>query len=313
MPLAQSADQASSNVPFDCLVIGGGPGGMTAAIYLARMNRKTLLVDGGRSRARLIPRSYNHPGFPGGVKGRDLLGRMREQMRELGVQTSDAEVTALEKTQEGFFQIEVDGRRVLGQNVIFAAGLEDNLPPLEDASELVSSGYLRICPICDGYEIANRPVAVIGSTPRAIAEARFLKTFSTTITIVTFGETPDWDEEGAASLREEEIGLIAQPLLRFSKTSTGEVDLQFEGGSRLEGVVLYTALGVRPRSQVAARLGVLLEEDGRIRTGTHQETNIDGFFAAGDVVTGLNQLGVAMAHGEIAAVAVHNRLRTGST
>ena len=311
MPVAQSADQAGSNVPFDCLVIGGGPGGMTAAIYLARMNRKTLLVDGGRSRARLIPRSYNHPGFPGGVKGRDLLSRMREQMHELGVQIADAEVTALEKTQEGFFRIEVDGQRVLGQNVIFAAGLEDNLPPLDDAADLVSSGYLRICPICDGYEIANRPVAVIGATLRAVAEARFLKTFSTMITIVTFGQKPDWGEDVTASLREEEINVIVDPLLRFSKTATSEVDLQFEGGRQLDGVVLYTALGVRPRSQVAAKLGVLLEEDGRITTGPHQETNIDGLFAAGDVVTGLNQLGVAMAHGEIAAVAVHNRLRTG--
>ncbi|MFN7027189.1 MAG: NAD(P)/FAD-dependent oxidoreductase [Pseudorhizobium sp.] len=313
MPVAQSADQAGSDVPFECLVIGGGPGGMTAAIYLARMNRKTLLVDGDRSRARLIPRSYNHPGFPGGVKGRDLLGRMREQMDELGVQTSQGDVIALEKTQEGFFRMELDGRPVLGQNVIFATGLEDNLPPLEDASGLVSSGYLRICPICDGYEIANRPVAVIGATLRAIAEARFLKTFSSKITIVTFGETPEWDEDAAESLREEEIDVIVEPLLRFSKTSTGEVNLQFNGGNRLDGVVLYTALGVRPRSQVAAQLGVLLEEDGRISTGPHQETNIDGFFGAGDVVTGLNQLGVAMAHGEIAAVAVHNRLRTGST
>lgn len=307
-----SAAQATATVPYDCLVIGGGPGGMTAAIYLARMNRKTLLIDAGRSRASLIPRSYNHPGFPGGVKGRDLLGRMREQMQELGVPVADGEVTALERTPDGFFRIEIEGKARLGQNVIFATGLEDNLPPFEDAADLVSSGYLRICPICDGYEIANRPVAVVGSTMRAVAEARFLKTFTHSITIVTLGEAPDWDEAASDSLQDDGISVVVEPLLAMSKTPAGELDLQFEGGSKLEGIVVYTALGVRPRSQLAEQLGVRLQEDGRISTGPHQETNIDGVFSVGDVVTGLNQLGVAMAHGEIASVAVHNRLRTGT-
>src|SRR5690606_4929838 len=73
MPVNGSSGQAVSDMPFDCLVVGGGPGGMTAAIYLARMNRKALLIDAGRSRASLIPRSYNHPGFPGGIRGRDLV------------------------------------------------------------------------------------------------------------------------------------------------------------------------------------------------------------------------------------------------
>ena len=285
---------------------------MTAAIYLARMNRKALLIDGGRSRARLIPRSYNHPGFPGGVKGRDLLGRMREQMDELGVSSLDSDVTALEATVDGFFQIEVEGRSVSGQNIIFATGLEDNLPPFDDAAELVSSGYLRICPICDGYEIAGRPVAVIGSTLRAVAEARFLKTFTKSISIVTRGEAPEWDDVVDAELRDEGITVIIQDISTVSRTNTGELDLLFQDRSRMDGVVLYTALGVRPRSQLAQQIGVRLEEDGRIPTGPHQETNVNGCFAAGDVVTGLNQLGVAMAHGEVAAVAVHNRLRNGT-
>ncbi|MCJ8519624.1 thioredoxin reductase (NADPH) [Pseudorhizobium tarimense] len=312
MPASNPAEQVATKVPFDCLVLGGGPGGMTAAIYLARMNRKALLIDGGCSRARLIPRSYNHPGFPGGVKGRDLLGRMREQMAELGVSVVDGDVTGLEKTTDGFFQMDIDGRPVFGQNVIFATGLEDNLPPFEDAADLVSSGYLRICPICDGYEIAGRPVAVIGSTLRAVAEARFLKTFTTSIAIVTLGEVPGWDEATDAELRDEGIAVVEQELLTLSRTETGELDLLFEDGSRMNGVVLYTALGVRPRSRIAQQIGVRLEEDGRITTGPHQETNVDGCFAAGDVVTGLNQLGVAMAHGEVAAVAIHNRLRNGT-
>ena len=311
--LGRGSDElAVSDSPFDCIILGGGPGGMTAAIYLARMNRKTLLVDGGRSRARLIPRSYNHPGFPGGVIGRDLLARMREQIAELGVPVVEGEAAQFGRTADGFFKADIRGRLVLGQNVIFATGLEDNMPPLDHAHDLVAEGYLRICPICDGYEIAGRPAVVIGATMRAVAEARFLKAFTPTIAIATLGEAPQWDEETQAALREENIEVVVEPLSSFTKTGEDDMDMMFGKGKLFKGVVVYAALGVRPRSQVAAQLGVRLEEDGRINTGAHQETNVEGCFGVGDVVTGLNQIGVAMAHGEVAAVAVHNRLRTGS-
>lgn len=309
MPVNGSSGQATSDMPFDCVVVGGGPGGMTAAIYLARMNRKALLIDAGRSRASLIPRSYNHPGFPGGIRGRDLIARMREQLRDLRVEIVEGEASRIGKTDDGFFRTDVGGRSAIGQNIILSTGLEDNLPPLPQALDLVADGYLRICPICDGYEIAGRPVAVLGSTMRAVAEARFLKSFTTTITVVTLGKPPEWGREVDAALAEEGITVLAGALASSMKVGGGEMSLIFEEGARLERVVLYSALGVRPRSRLAADLGVVVEEDGRIGTGLHQETNVEGCFGVGDVVTGLNQLGIAMAQGEIAAVAVHNRLR----
>ena len=309
MPSNGSPGQAASDIPFDCVVVGGGPGGMTAAIYLARMNRKALLIDAGRSRASLIPRSYNHPGFPGGIKGHDLIARMRQQLRDLGVEVAEGEASRIEKTDGGFFRTDVGGRWIIGQNIIFSTGLEDNLPPFPQALDLVSDGYLRICPICDGYEIAGRPVAVIGSAMRAVAEARFLKSFTTTIAVVTLGKPPEWGEEVGAALADEGIAVQTGALASSIKAGAGEMSLMFEKGARLERVVLYSALGVRPRSGLAVELGVVVEDDGRIGTGLHQETNVEGCFGVGDVVTGLNQLGVAMAQGEIAAVAVHNRLR----
>jgi Thioredoxin reductase len=294
----------------DCLVIGGGPGGMTAAIYLARMNRAVRLIDGGKSRASLIPRSYNHPGFPGGIRGRDLLARMREQLQELRVEILQDDATDVRKTSEGFFSVSIAGGRSLtGQNLVFATGLVDNLPPFENARGMVAEGYLRICPICDGFEIGGRPVCVIGSTMRAVAEARFLKTFSSSVSIVTLGETPSWEGGPDGLSSDEGIAVVTAPLASLKKTGETETSLRFADGTLLDGVVLYSALGVRPRSALAAGLGLALEEDGRIATSAHQEAAIEGCFAVGDVVTGLNQLGVAMAQGEIAAVAIHNRLR----
>lgn len=309
MPLTGSSNGTVSDIPYDCLIIGGGPGGMTAAIYLARMHRRALLVDAGGSRASLIPRSYNHPGFPGGIKGSDLIARMREQLRDLKIEVVEETSTRLERSGNGFFQLQAGGRRFAGQNVIFATGLDDNLPPFDDAHELVAEGYLRICPICDGYEIAGRPAGVIGSTMRAVAEARFLKTFTTSISIATLGRQPQWDEEVSLALAEEGIDVLVGSLVSVTKGARNEMNLAFGTGEKLNGIVLYSALGVRPRSRLAAQLGVALEEDGRISTGSRQQTNVEGCFGVGDVVTGLNQLGVAMAQGEVAAVAIHNRLR----
>ena len=151
-----------------CVIVGGGPGGLTAAIYLARFRRRFLLIDAGESRATWIPRSHNHPGFPKGVGGPELLTRLREQLH------------------------------------------------------IYSHAHLDI---------------------------------------------------------------------------TREVD------------VIYSAEGFHPRSHLASALGVAQLTDGRVVTDGHQRTSVKGCYAAGDIVTGLNQLGVAMAQGEIAAVDIHNRLR----
>src|SRR5690606_35690289 len=124
--------------------------------------------------------------------------------------------------------------------------------------------------------IAGRPVAVLGSTMRAVAEARFLRSFTTTITVVTLGKPPEWGREVDAALAEEGITVRAGALASSMTAGAGEMSLIFEEGARLDGVVLYSALGVRPRSRLAADLGVVVEEDGRIGTGLHQETNAEG-------------------------------------
>ncbi|WP_313903967.1 NAD(P)/FAD-dependent oxidoreductase [Rhizobium laguerreae] len=163
--------------------------------------------------------------------------------------------------------------------------------------------------MCDGYEIAGRPAVVIGATERAASEARFLKSFTTDIAIATLGNTLDVTAETMDRLIDDRVTVRCERLVRCLRSEHGTVDLVLEASTVLEKVVLYSALGVRPHSQLAERLAVALDRDRRIKVGSHQETNIQGIYAVGDVVTGLNQLGVSMAQGEIAAVAIHNRLR----
>ncbi|TCN33037.1 NAD(P)/FAD-dependent oxidoreductase [Sinorhizobium americanum] len=289
---------------YDCIIVGGGPAGLAASVYLARLNRHVIVVDEGNSRASLIPRSYNHPAFPGGVPGQVLLDRMHDQAARFGVEYLAARADLLERVGDSF-QCKVAGRLLRSRAVIGATGLVDVLPPWPNAKELVRNGNLRLCPICDGYEINGEPVVVIGNNRRAMKEAAFLLSFTDEVTVATLGAEPEG--QTPADIRPP-IRLITARLARHEPVPEDRMALEFLGGVAMEAVAVYSALGCRPQSLLAQAIGVKLDEEGRIPTDQHQRTGVRFFYAIGDVVTGLNQLGVAMAQGEIAAVTAHNDL-----
>jgi len=294
---------------FDAIVIGGGPGGLTAAIYLARFRRRFLLIDAGQSRAQSIPRSHNHPGFPDGVGGVELLERMRAQLANHADDVRTGTVTALMRTPDGVFELTVDGEQLSASHVVLATGVVDVQPPLSNAPDAVRRGLVRQCPICDGYEMINRKLVVIGRGAQGLAEALFLRTYTADITLVTLGQPLDLSDENRAAMGRAGIRAVEIPLADIAFDGDRIARLCFADGATLTFDALYSALGIQPRSELAAALGIKLHPDNRIVTDDHQQTSVEGCYAAGDIVTGLNQLGVAMAQGEIAAVDIHNRLR----
>jgi thioredoxin reductase (NADPH) len=295
---------------LDCIVIGGGPGGLTAAIYLARFRRRFALVDGGQSRASWIPRSHNHPGFPHGITGTDLLRRMREQVADHGVDIRQGTVTSLACRADGAFEALVDGRDTLtASHVVLAMGVVDVEPPLPNVLEAVRRGLVRQCPICDGYEMIDSTLVVLGQGSAGLGEALFLRSYTPDITLVTLGQTLELSGEDRRRMDEAGIRAVETPLADIVTEGDRIVRLSFADGSVLTFDAIYSALGSHPRADLAAALGLSLHHDRRIVAGDHQRTSIEGCYAVGDIVTGLNQLGVAMAQGEIAAVDIHNRLR----
>ncbi|ASY73272.1 NAD(P)/FAD-dependent oxidoreductase [Sinorhizobium fredii] len=292
------------NLIYDCIVVGGGPAGLAASVYLARLNRRVVVVDKGNSRASLIPRSYNHPAFPDGVPGQVLLDRMHEQASRFGVEHIAGRADRLEQIDDAFRCIAA-GQSLQSRAIICATGLVDVLPPWPHATELVRNGNLRVCPICDGYEIGGAPVVVIGNSRRAMKEAAFLLSFTDDVTVATLGA--ELEGLSPADLKQP-IRLVTARLTRHRPVPEDRIALEFHDGTMMEAVAVYSALGCRPQSLLARALGVKLDEEGRIPTDQHQRTDIRRFYAIGDVVTGLNQMGVAMAQGEIAAVAAHNDL-----
>jgi len=138
-------------------VIGAGPGGLTAAIYLARYLREVVVVEDGRSRALWIRRSHNCPGYPDGIPGPELLTRLRRQAQRYGAPLWSGRVDALERGLGDTFMCSLGGEPLEASTVLLATGAEDVAPPIPDLDEAIRRGVVRHCPACDAYEVGGWP------------------------------------------------------------------------------------------------------------------------------------------------------------
>jgi thioredoxin reductase (NADPH) len=293
---------------LDCLIVGGGPAGMTAAIYLARYRRRALVVDAGESRATWIPRSHNHAGYPEGINGVQLLARMSAQAREYGATFERGTVDAIRRDGD-IFHAEVNGRPLAARNVLLATGVVNRQPAMDrtDHDRAMARGLIRYCPVCDGYEVTDKRVGVLGASGHGVAEALFLRTYTADITLMpqNFAEV---GEEDRRRLDEHGIALIERPVDSF-RVGEDRIEAVLEDGEVLGFDTIYPALGTDPRSDLARQLDCRLSEGDCIVVDAHQSTEVPGVYVAGDVVEALDQISVAMGHAAIAATAIHNRLR----
>jgi thioredoxin reductase (NADPH) len=293
---------------LDCIIVGAGPAGLTAAIYLARFHLSIRLFDCGTSRAALIPCTHNHAGFPDGISGLELLSRMIEQAEQFGAERELARVTRIERQDDGFI-VSAEGRDHRARTVLLATGVINNRPKgMDDAlhTEALAKGLLRYCPICDGYEVTDRRVAVIGTGGHGTAEAVFLRGYTADVTLISPAAQHELDAQCEAELDKAGVARIHGPCGGYA--IEGE-QLAFDTAEgRLTFDSVYPALGSRVRSDLAAEAGALLSEDDCIVVDSHQRTNIPGLFAAGDVVKGLDQISHAMGAGGVAATAIRNYL-----
>lgn len=292
---------------LDCLVIGGGAAGLVAGTYLARFRRRVRIIDGGKSRLRWIPTSHNYPGFAEGIHGRDILARLAEQTRRYGVAIDDGMVTALERRGD-IFVARIGARDVAARTVILATGVVDVTPDFPGAGEALAMGCLRYCPICDGYEAIGRNVAVIGAGLHGMRESLFIRRYAGALTVLTMGQAAQAPEDMLRRLDAERIRLIDDRIDGMRYAGDRSVEIAFDGGRAERFDVVYAALGTCVNSELARGLGAARTEQGELKVDAHLQTSVDGLYAAGDVVEGLNQITVAMGHAAIAATAIHNRL-----
>jgi len=286
---------------FDCLIVGGGPVGLVAATYLGRFRRQVLLIDANESRANLIPTTFNCPGFPDGIAGKELLRRLRVQAVRYGAQIVDGHVEKLARKGGNFTAIPYG---IQARSILIATGVADVLPDTPDLAALIASGGLRICPVCDAFEVVDKAVAVIGPLRDAAKKAVFLRTYTRSVVILTTDQGAEPEAGNKADGLSFEIVAVEPTSIR----AMGSHVTVRSGGQLRAFDTIYPAMGCAVRSRLAADLGATCDNMGNLLTDAHQRTVIRGLYAAGDVVNELNQLAVGFGHAAIAASDIHDYL-----
>jgi thioredoxin reductase (NADPH) len=294
---------------LDCLIIGGGPAGLTAAIYLARFHLDILVVDGGKSRASWIPCTRNHAGYPDGIKGTELLERMRQQACKYGAKIETEYVTKLERDSEtGLFTATWGSGRANARTVLIATGVTNRRPPMDEElhDEALARGLVRYCPICDGYEVTDKKVGVIGSDSHGVAEAVFIRSYTADVTLIAPDKALRLNPEDSRKLHEAGIECVDGPAQAVAIADKCITIDTAEGHYTFDSI--YPALGSDTHTQLGEMVGAKLAPDGCFLCDDHQRTSVPGLYAAGDVVHGLDQISHAMGEGGVAATTIRNDL-----
>lgn len=297
---------------YDSLIVGGGPGGLTAAIYLRRFTRNVAVVDKGNSRLRLIPVSHNYPGFPEGVPGPTLLGNLTVQLQRYGGAVMAGEIVDL-RIEDGHFAADYlaedadEPVQLRALTVILATGVADVGLPVENWREAVAFGSVRLCPVCDGFDVMDKRIAVATAEINPVGHALFMRTFSADVTLFERGDASILTDDDRRRLDAAGVRYIDSPLLSVTLDASMKPVLHTKDGD-YEADVFYPMLGENARSSLAAKLGAETAHCDELVVDSHGATAVPGLYAIGDVTVGLNQIAVAAGQAARAATHIHNRL-----
>ena len=227
----------------DCVIVGGGPAGLTAAVYLARFLRDIEVIDAGAGRAALIPRTHNVSPFPDGISGTELLERMRRSAQSYGATLTQGTVRSVTAVPDGF-RVGTDQGDIAARTVILACGVVNHRPPIaeEEHDDAVARGLIRYCPICDAYEVRGKAIGVLGDRDHGAAEADFLRTYSENVTLI--------QPSGTSAAVHKLPSSPTSPLATLT-TDHDRIVTTLEDGSVHRFDTLYAALGTAPRNDIA--------------------------------------------------------------
>ena len=288
----------------DCIIVGGGPAGLIAATYLGRFRRNAVLIDSGASRAASIPVSHNVLGFSKGVSGSNLLKSLRDQADQYGAVRMTGEVTRLDRVGDGFIATTAE-MQLSAAKILIATGGLDVEPQIPSPKAKVQTGLIRHCPICDAYEVRGKKIALVSYGRCRVKEALLIRGYTADLTVLTLGQETDIAAQEKALLESAGIRIVHDAIEKL--TQEGEQIAAWQDG-RAEPLLfdtVYSALGMRLRSDLAVSLGAKSDDDGALLVDRHQQTTVPGMYAAGDVVLGLSQVSVAAGQAAIAATAIN--------
>jgi thioredoxin reductase len=293
---------------FDVAIVGGGPAGLSAGIWLARYLHRVVIVDSGDPR-NWETRSVN--GYLGcsPIPPAELRGRGRDSARAEGVTLVDTVCERARRHDADHFELVLDtGDHVHARRLLLAIGLRDVWPRIEGVDNIYGADA-HICPDCDGRECQEKKVVVIGSGRRAVGLALDLTTWTSNIIICTNGAPANLDlPEYGEKLDDLNIPVIDCPILRVKHSGSRVHSIEFSDGMELDVDKIFFALGQYPADDLGSQLGCTRDSGGHIVVDHAYHTSVENCFAAGDIVPGPQLAIVAAGDGAIAALAIHKSL-----
>ena len=290
---------------WDCIIVGGGPAGLSAALMLGRCRRRVLLCDVGGQRNL---RSHAMHGYltRDGVSPAEFLRLARAELGRYGtVECRELEIVEATREDGGFAVCAADGTRINTRKLLLATGVIDELPAIEGLDALYGTS-VHHCPYCDAWEWRDRPMAAYGDGEAALGLALSLTCWSPDVLLCTGGaELPD---DAAARLAAAGVRIRRDPVLRLEGRDGRLERIVFASGEPAPRSALFVVAGQRQRSPLAERLGCLFTERGTVDTGTCEVTNVPGLFVAGDASKDAQFVAVAAAEGTQAGMAIHRAL-----
>ncbi|MBA4149102.1 MAG: NAD(P)/FAD-dependent oxidoreductase [Verrucomicrobia bacterium] len=294
---------ASANKIWDAIIVGGGIAGLSAAIYLGRALRKTLVIDAERSLARWEPEVHNYLGFPEGIDGRELLRRGRKQAEQFHVSFAKDEIEKAANDESGFW-LRGKNEEYRCHRLLLATGLFHLPPKLPRVTECLGH-TMFFCKDCDGWRVKGKRIAIIGNNNEAVEYALGMMFYSPCVVIATNGERPHWDEQHAAWLEEYKISFFTGKIMEVCGEDKEISELHFESGQAVLADALFTTHGDIFHNDLAKELGAELDSEGQVEVDSCMKTNVQGLYAAGCVTPANCQMIIAAGQGAAAAQAIN--------
>lgn len=292
---------------YDVAIVGGGPAGLSASLWLARYLHTVALIDSGD------PRNWETRGINGylgshGIRSPELRAKGRADAQAFGVELIDDLVSKAQNTNsERFVLTLAKGRVVESRRLLLAIGIRDVWPRIPGLEECYGE-TVHVCPDCDGYETRNRKTVVIGFGRKAVGMALALATWTDHIVICTNGEPADMAVGELEKLKALNVPVLEVKVNRVSSENGAIRCVDLEGGMALDCDRLYFAIGQYPADDLGAQLKCKRDDNGLIEIDKRYNTSVLNVFAAGDIVPGPQLAIAAAAGGAIAALAIHASL-----